>query len=164
MGVPATGEPPMTHRYFEDYRVGDTISSAGVTLTEASIIDFATTYDPQPFHIDVVAAEESQFGGLIASGWQVIALSFRLLVDAGFLKGTGMGSPGLDELKWLRPVRPGDTIRCEATVISAKPSAKRDDRGYVTLDFSVFNQHGEVVATYRCPEIIRRRPPASAPD
>ena len=153
----------MTPRYFEDYSVGDTISSAGITLTEASIIDFAATYDPQPFHVDVVAASESQFGGLIASGWQVIALSFRLLLDAGFLKGTGMGSPGLDELKWLRPVRPGDTIRAEATVAAVKPSAKRDDRGYVTVDFRVFNQHDEVVATYRCPEIIRRRPQA-APD
>ncbi len=148
----------MTPRYFEDYKVGDTISSPALTITEADIVEFAKVYDPQPFHLDAKAAAESQFGGLIASGWQVVALSFSLLVRDGFLKDTGMGSPGIEELKWLRPVRPGDTIRTEATVVAVAPSTTRSDRGYVTVEFSVFNQRDEIVTTYRCPEIIQRRP------
>ena len=152
----------MTPRYFEDYEVGDRISSPALTITEADIVEFARVYDPQPFHLDAKAAAESQFGGLIASGWQVVALSFSLLVKDGFMKDTGMGSPGIEDLKWLRPVRPGDTIRTEATVAAVRPSTTRSDRGYVTVEFSVFNQRDEIVTTYRCPEIIQRRPPSPA--
>jgi acyl dehydratase len=154
----------MKHLYFEDYAVGDVFRSAGYTLTEAAILDFALAYDPQPFHIDKGAAERSHFGGLIASGWQIGVISFRLLVDAGLLRGGSMGAPGLDNVRWLRPVRAGDTIHAEATVLEARPSTSRADRGYVTIDFRVFNQHEEVVMTYRCPEIIARRPSPSRED
>jgi len=143
--------------YYEDYEVGLTFHSASVTLTEAAIIDFGMRYDPQPFHVDPRAAERSHFGGLIASGWQVGAIGFRLLVDAGFLRGGGMGAPGLDDVKWLRPVRPGDSIRSEAEVLARRPSKSRTDRGYVDVGFRVLNQNDEPVMTYRCTEIIARR-------
>ena len=148
--------------YFEDYRVGDTFRSGGYTFTESAIVDFAMKYDPQPFHIDTVAAEKTHFRGLIASGWQVIATSFRLLVDAGFLRGGAMGAGRLEFAEWSKPVRPGDTIRAEATVVETRPSSSRDDRGYVIVEFTVYNQHEELVAAYRCPEIIARRPAAPA--
>ncbi len=144
--------------YYEDYEPGQVFRSAGITLTESEIIDFALRYDPQPFHIDLDAAARSHFGGLIASGWQVVALSFRAIVDAGLLRGGAMGSPGLEALSWLKPVRPGDTIRTRAEVTAKRDSKRRDDRGYVTVSFEVFNQRDELVMTYSCPEIIAKRP------
>lgn len=144
--------------FYDDYTVGRVFRSRGITITESDIIDFALRYDPQPFHIDTVAAEKSHFGGLIASGWQVAALAFRAVVDAGFLKGGGMGAPGIDDMKWHLPVRPGDTIRMEAEVIDRRLSDSRQDRGYVTVAFRAFNQKDDVIMTFRCVEIIARDP------
>jgi acyl dehydratase len=152
----------MNDLYFEDYAVGDTFRSAGYTFTESAIIEFALKFDPQPFHIDRDAAERSHFGGLIASGWQVAIISFRLLVDAGLFRSGSMGSPGLDDAKWLMPVRPGDTIRAEATVLDKRLSSTRQDRGYIRIEFRAYNQRDELVMTYKCPEIIARRPETSA--
>lgn len=151
----------MNERYFEDFAVGDIYQSESVTLTESDIIDFALKYDPQPFHVDRLTAERSQFGGLIASGWQVAALSFRMFVQAGVLRGGGMGSPGLDRLRWLQPVRPDDTIHARATVTEVRESSSRRDRGYVTLDFEVRNQRDETVMSYTAVEIVARRPETS---
>lgn len=143
--------------FFEEYKVGDTFKSAGVTFTESSIIDFALKYDPQPFHIDVEAAKNSQYKGLIASGFQTMALTFRMYIQEGFLK-QGMGSPGMDELRWLLPVRPGDTLHLQSEVLSTRASSSRTDRGYVEIFCRYINQRDETVMTVRLTQIIRRRP------
>ncbi len=143
--------------YFEDYNVGDTFKSAGVTFTESNIIEFALTYDPQPIHIDVEAASQSQYKGLIASGFQTMALTFRMYIQAGLLE-QGMGSPGMDELRWLKPVRPGDTLHLETEVQKTRASKTRIDRGYVDIFCRYVNQRDETVMTVRVTQIIRRRP------
>ena len=142
--------------YFEEFKVGDKFSSGGVTFTESEIVRFALQYDPQPFHIDVEAANNSQFKGLIASGFQTLALVFRMYIQEGMLK-QGMGSPGMDELRWLLPVRPGDTLHMEVEVLSIKASSSRPDRGYVEKQCTVVNQRLEKVMTVRVTQIIRRR-------
>ena len=142
--------------YFEEFNVGDKFSSGGVTFTESEIVRFALQYDPQPFHIDVEAAGNSQFKGLIASGFQTLALVFRMYIQEGMLK-QGMGSPGMDELRWLLPVRPGDTLHMETEIVSTKASSSKTDRGYVEKLCTVVNQKSEKVMTVRVIQIIRRR-------
>lgn len=144
-------------QYFSDFQPGDVFVASPVRFTEEGIIAFAERYDPQPFHTDPRAAAESQFGGLIASGLQVMAECFAALIRDGFLAGTGMGSPGLDEVRWHRPVRPGDRVRMRCTVLERRPSSTRADRGYVTILFEALNERDEVVMSYRCIEIVRRR-------
>lgn len=146
-------------RFYEDYSVGEVIRSAAITLTEADIIDFAFKYDPQPFHVDKLSAEKSIYGGLIASGWQVIAVTFRMLVQAGFLGEGSMGSPGVEELKWMLPVRPGDTLRGEVEVLEMRVSASKPDRGVVRMAYKVINQKGEVVSSLRSAQLVKRRSP-----
>ncbi len=143
--------------YFEDFRVGDKFKTHGVTFTESEIISFALQYDPQPFHIDVVAATKTQFGGLIASGFQTLALVFRMFIQDGYLEH-GMGSPGMDELRWLQPVRPGDTLHMEVEVLNTRASNSRLDRGYATLFCAMINQNTEKVMTVRVNQIIARKP------
>src|SRR3546814_13322728 len=106
---------PKSERYYEDYDTGEIITAAGVTIAEADILDFAFRYDPQPFHLDKTAAEASIYQGLIASGWQTGLLGFRMLLQAGLLGTGSMGTPGLDELRWYLPVRPGDTVYVQAS-------------------------------------------------
>lgn len=144
-------------RFYEDYAVGEVIRSAAITLTEADIIDFAFKYDPQPFHIDKLSAEKSIYGGLIASGWQVIAVTFRMLVQEGFLGEGSMGSPGVEELKWMLPVRPGDTLRGEVEVLEMRVSASKPDRGVVRMAYRIINQKGEVVSSLRSAQLVKRR-------
>ena len=150
-------------QYFEDFALGDVFRAKPVAIGEDDVIEFARRYDPQPFHTDKAAAAKSQFGGLIASGMQVMAVSFASMIEAGFLRGGGMGSPGLDEVRWHKPTRPGDTIVMQARVIEIKPSATRADRGYVTLVFEVFNQKRERVMSYNCIEIVGRRAALTSP-
>ena len=142
--------------YFDDFEVGQIITGLGVTFTEGEIVHFALQYDPQPFHIDAEAAGRSQFKGLIASGFQTMALTFRMLLQEGTLSD-GMGSPGIDELRWKLPVRPGDTLRTVATVLSLRASGSRTDRGYVELFCDTLNQRDESVMTMRVVQIIKRR-------
>ena len=146
----------MKQGYFEDFSVGELFRTQGVTLTEADIIDYAMRYDPQPFHTDRVAAEESIYGGIIASGWHVGGLAFRMFIQAGVIAGS-MGSPGMDEVRWHAPVRPGDTIHLTAEVTDIRPSSSRGDRGYVTMAYKVFNQRDENVMSWRGIQIIRNR-------
>ncbi|HXP30804.1 MAG TPA: MaoC family dehydratase [Stellaceae bacterium] len=147
----------MTERYFEDFAVGERLTTRGVTMTESMILDFALVHDPQPFHIDVEAARQSNYGGLIASGFQTLALSFRMLWDSGCLTAS-MGSPGWDELRWLKPVRAGDTIHVEIEVLEKQPSRSKPDRGVMRVIFRSFNQHGEEVLSARPIVLLRRRP------
>lgn len=148
----------MQQRYFEDFRVGDRFETPGTTLTEAQIIDFALTYDPQPFHRDKVAAENSLYGGLIASGFQTMALVFRLFMDTGVLAACNLGGTA-GEVRWLRPVRPGDTLRVAVEVVSVEPSRSRDDRGRIRFAYTGLNQDGEPMLTMTLDHIVARRGP-----
>jgi acyl dehydratase len=148
----------MPGRYFEDYAVGDRLASAASVISEDMILEFARTYDPQPFHTDPAAAQQSIYGGLIASGFQTLALGFRLLWDTGVFEGASMGSPGFDELRWLRPVRPGDTLRVESEVVETRPSSSKPDRGLVRIAQRYLNQANEPVLTFTSMHLIKRRP------
>jgi acyl dehydratase len=148
----------MAERYFEDFTEGERIVSASATLGEAQITGFARDYDPQPFHLDPQAARETHFGGLIASGFQTMALAFCLIYREGSIAACSMGSPGMDKLRWHRPVRPGDAIRSEVEVRELRPSETKPDRGYGTLAYTVLNQDDEIVMTFTCTLIMRRRP------
>lgn len=150
----------MTGRYFEDFSEGETIRSASASLSEAEIVAFARDYDPQPFHIDPEAARATHFGGLIASGFQTMALAFRLFYEQDAIAACSMGSPGMDKLRWHRPVRPGDAIRTEVEIRDLRPSESKPDRGYGTLAYKVLNQDDEIVMTFTCTLIMRRRPGA----
>jgi acyl dehydratase len=147
----------VNERWFEDFKVGDTFRSGGITMTEAAIIDFATQYDPQAFHLDVEAAKSGPFGGLIASGFHTLAAGFRQILDTGFIKGGSMGSPGVDELRWTRPVKPGDTIHVEAEVLEVKPSSSKPDRGSARIRYAMVNQAGETVLTMSAIHILKKR-------
>jgi len=147
----------MNQRFYEDYTVGEVVEGPSYTLTESEILHFALTYDPQPFHMDVLKAKESIYGGLIASGWQVAALTMRLLVQAGFIGSASLGSPGIEQLRWLKPVRPGDTLYPKARIAAARVSNSKPERGLVTVEWWVNNQGGETVCTLRSTQIVRRR-------
>jgi len=145
-------------RYYEDYETGEVINAAGVTVTESDILDFAFRYDPQPFHLDKETATKSIYGGLIASGWQTGALGFRMLMQAGLLGKGSMGSPGLDELRWYKPTRPGDTLYAKARVEEMRASASKPDRGIVKLKYWVENQKGETVMSFYGNQLVAKRP------
>jgi acyl dehydratase len=144
--------------YFEDFKPGDRFESAALTITEALILEYARFYDPQPFHLDPEAAKSTLYGGLIASGLQTIGIAFKLFFETGVLSACSLGSPGLDEIRWKVPVRPGDTLRVVAEVLEARPSSSKPDRGIVRILFSTLNQRGETVATLIGNQLCRRRP------
>ncbi len=148
----------MIERYLDDFEIGERFVGPGITLSEAQILDFALMYDPQPFHIDREAAAESPFGGLIASGFQTLALGFRSFYQAGAINHASIGSPGIDELRWLKPVRPGDTLHTEVEVTRKRASKSKPDRGVLHLAWEVKNQTGETVLTLTGIQILRRRP------
>ena len=147
----------LVERYFEDYLPGASAEFGSVKVEEADIIAFAKRYDPQEFHIDPEAAVHGPFGGLIASGWHTGALMMRMLVDNYLSKASSLGSPGIDELRWLRPVRPGDTLHLRATVLETKRSSSKPDRGMVRTLTEVLNQNGEVVMSVKAMTLIRCR-------
>ena len=147
-----------TPLYFEDYQAGAVHELGSLVVDEAEVIAFATRYDPQPFHIDPEAARHSVFGGLIASGWHTTAMVMRLLVDRYLSPTTSLGSPGVDELRWLRPVRPGDVLSLRATVLETKRSSSKPDRGLIRTQLEAINQHGEVVLSLKPMTLVRCRP------
>ncbi len=145
-------------RYFEDFTPGDVIELGARTITKERILAFAREFDPQPFHTDEAAARRSIYGGLLASGWHTGSLAMRLLYD-GLLKDTAsLGSPGIDELRWLKPVRPGDTLSLRMTILESIPSRTKPDRGLVRSLMEMRNQRGEVVLTIRGLSLLGRRP------
>ena len=150
----------MRGRFFEDYKAGEVIRSGGITLTESAIIDFAWQYDPQPFHLDTLAAAETMYGGLIASGWQIMLLGFRLMVQEGMPGQNSLGSPGVDEVRFHLPTRPGDTISGVAEIMEVRASATRPDRGLLRVKFRMENQKGETVVSFLGTQFVRRRQPA----
>lgn len=143
--------------FFEDFRPGDVTDTGSVTVTREEIVAFARQFDPQPFHVDEEAARRSPFGGLIASGWHTAALCMRLVV-ALLGPGSGsLGSPGVDELRWLKPVRPGDELSVRVEVMEAIPSRSKPDRGLVKLRYTMRNQNGEDVMTMIALGMVLRR-------
>jgi acyl dehydratase len=148
----------MDKRYLEDFHVGETIDLGTCTISRDEILEFARRYDPQPFHIDEEAARRSIYGGLIASGWHTTALLMRLLVDGMVAGAQSMGSPGVDEIRWLTPVRPGDTLAARAVVLDVVPSRSKSDRGHLRTRYEMFNQKGDKVMTMISLGIFRRRP------
>ena len=148
----------MTDKYFfEDFHVGETLEIGRHTITEAEILGFARQYDPQPFHTDVERARGSIYGGLIASGWQTCAIAMRVMCDAYLTEAASMGSPGMEEIRWLKPVRPGDTLIVMRTIEEARPTSK-PDRGLVLSRWDVYNQSSEHVMMMRGYGLFGRKP------
>jgi acyl dehydratase len=144
--------------YFDDLPKGYTFETGARTLSEEDILVFARQWDPQGFHTDPEVAKSSPYGGLIASGFHTMLTAFNLVLDANIWNEASMGSPGMENLRWIRPVRPGDTLRVTAEVTSSTPSRSRDDRGRTGFQHRVLNQRDEVVMTYHCVNILARRP------
>ena len=140
---------PIKERFFEDYRVGEVLEFGDYLVTEQEIIEFASRYDPQAFHIDKVAAAQSHFGGLIASGWMTGSVLMRMVVDNFISATASMGSPGLDELRWPKPVRAGDRLHARITILESRRSQSKPDRGLLLVQQQALNQHGEVVMSVK---------------
>jgi acyl dehydratase len=150
-------QAPRANLFLDELEVGDRFESKGMTLTEADIVGFARDWDPQPFHVDAEAAARSHFGGLIASGFHTLALAFRMFYQTGAIIDANMGGPGIDDLRWVAPVRPGDTLRVLAEVKEIVPSRSKPDRGLLRLGFVATNQRGESVMTATLMIMMRRR-------
>ena len=144
--------------YFEDFQVGYSFTTDRYLVPKDEIIDFARQWDPQPFHIDETVVDDYPYGGLIASGWHTLLISFRLMLETGKFKECSIGSPGMQELRWLLPVKSGDTLYNRARVDSAKQSKSKPDRGFVTVQYEVLNQKDQKVATYLITHMLRVRP------
>ncbi|MGA8006387.1 MAG: MaoC family dehydratase [Burkholderiales bacterium] len=144
--------------YWEDFRVGETVAMGSHTFAAEEMIEFARKFDPQPFHIDPVAARNSYFGGLIASGWHTCAIAMRLLCDNYINRSASLGSPGIENVRWLKPVHAGDTISYRRVVLEARPSNSRPDMGLVKSRTEALNQKGEMVMTFEGWGMFGRRP------
>jgi acyl dehydratase len=151
---------PVKDRYYEDYVPGTIFEYGEIRVDAAEIIDFARRFDPQDMHVDPEAAARGRFGGLIASGWHTAAMMMRLLADHFLPRAASLGSPGIDELRWLRPVRPGDVLRIRVSILEASRSRSRPDRGMVRTLVEALNQQGEIVMSLKPMNIIGCRCPS----
>jgi acyl dehydratase len=149
---------PRRERYFEDYPPGSVEEFGEITVSADEIVEFARRYDPQRIHTDPVAAAQGPYGGLIASGWHTTALMMRLLVERYLSDKSSLGSPGIDELRWLRPVRPGDRLSVRVFVIAATRSRSKPDRGLVRTRVEILNQSHEIVMSLEAMNLVRGRP------
>lgn len=148
---------PIEDRYFEDYVVGSVHEFGAIAVTEEEVLNFARRFDPQTFHIDPQGAKKTRFGGIIASGWHTCALAMRLFVDNYLSKVSSIASPGVDELRWIKPVRPGDELSIRVTVLGGRPSRSKPECGILTTFIEANNQRGEVVMTMKNISIMLRR-------
>ncbi|MBV9191108.1 MAG: MaoC family dehydratase [Betaproteobacteria bacterium] len=146
------------HYYWEDFPVGRVFEYGSRQLSEQEIIDFARDWDPQRFHTDPVAAKETPFGGLVASGWHTGSVLMRFMCDAYLNESSCIGSPGIEEWRFALPVRPGDTLHYRGTVIESRPSASKPDRGIVKWRWELLNQRGEVAVLLIGTQFFLRRP------
>lgn len=146
---------------FEDFSVGQVFELASHRVSSEEIIAFGRTWDPQPFHVDEVAAEDSPFGGLIASGWHTVSIFMRMSVDGFLSKTASMGSPGVDEVRWWHPVRPGDTLTGRLTIVEARPSATKPHRGTLHTLSELFNQDDRRVMSLTGRSMVARRTSAN---
>lgn len=153
---------PADQRYFEDYQAGASYEFGTVTVSEQEIVDFASRYDPQSFHVDPAAAQQGPFGGLIASGWHSCALMMRLFADHYLPTTASLGSPGVDDLRWLKPVRPGDRLRLRVRVVEARLSRSDPGRGIVRTFAELVDQVGEPVLSMTVVSLLRSRQGAAA--
>ncbi|HST67992.1 MAG TPA: MaoC family dehydratase [Mycobacteriales bacterium] len=149
---------PPEDRWFEDYRPGAVYEYGHVPVTEAEILEFATRFDPQPIHVDRAYAASGPFGGIIGSGWHSGSLAMRLIADHYLSRVASLASPGLDELRWQVPLRPGDTLSLRATILEARVSRSRPDRGVVITGAELVNQDGGRPITFRATNFLRLRP------
>jgi acyl dehydratase len=147
----------MHTRYLEDFTPGEIFRTRGMSLDESEIMDFARKYDPQPIHTDREAAADGPFDGIIASGFHTTCVIFRLWVDLGFMEKSSLGGPGIEDMKWLAPVRPGDTLRAEIEILEARPSRSRPDRGILRYRTTGFNQRDEAVISFESASFLKRR-------
>lgn len=154
----ASRSPSPPPRWWDDFQPGAAFDFGGTTVERDAVLAFAAQFDPQPFHLDEAAAQRSLFGGLCASGWHTAAMTMRMMCDAYLLKAESLGSPGLDAIRWLRPVFPGDTLRVRMDVMAARPMASREGVGLVQSRWTVRNQHGQPVMTMEGWGMFRRRP------
>ncbi len=146
-------------QYLEDMKVGTKASFGRYEVTREEVLEFAGKYDPQPFHLDDEAAAKTHFGRISASGWHTCAMTMAMLVEnLTKNKQAGLGSPGLDELRWLKPVYPGDTLRVESEITEVTPSRSRPEMGSTKAKVTVFNQHDEPVMTLLSIGLVARRP------
>ena len=147
----------MSERYWEDFRVGDRFRSADYTVAEAEMVDYARRYDPQPFHTDPAAAAQSFFGSLVASGWYTAAITMRLMAQSEIHVAGGLIGMGVEQLRWPRPVRPGDTLHVQVETLEVRPSRSHSDRGIVRVRNTTLNQRGEAVQTMETALFVPRR-------
>lgn len=147
----------MTGFYFEDLRLGQSFATAETEVGAEDIVDFARRFDPQDFHLDDDAAASSAFGGLVASGLHTLSLSFRLFFDLRLWPEAILGSPGMREVLWLKPLRPGDRIRVVAEIVELRRSETKPDRGLVAIRHDTFNHRGERIMTVLCLHLLRAR-------
>jgi acyl dehydratase len=150
---------PHIKYWWEDLTVGETRQLGSISPTAEEIVAFASQYDPQPFHLDPEAAKASVFGALCASGWHTCAMAMRLMVTNFLHESSSLGSPGLESLKWLKPVYPGDVLRLQHTITEKKPMGKRPDVGLVRTIWEMFNQDGDKVLHMEGYGMFRRRSP-----
>lgn len=143
--------------YFEDFQVGEVFELGNTTITEEEIIAFAQQYDPQPFHASPELARKSPFGGIIASGWQTIALFMRLFAEVILNNAISLASPGADEIRWLKPVHPGDILNARLTVMESTPSRSRSEMGIVRFQWEMINQVDERVITLQSTHFLGRK-------
>ncbi|WP_020695063.1 MaoC family dehydratase [Reyranella massiliensis] len=148
----------MTDRYYEDFKVGERFTSGGLTMTEAGIVEFARQWDPQPFHIDAEFAKKWAYGGLIASGLHTMSVTLRLWLDLGIFRACSLGSPGIGDVQFARPVRPGDTLRVITDIVELRVSASKSDRGIARVRQVTINQRGEAVLEQETTVFLKRRP------
>jgi len=150
--------PAVTTRWFEDYTEGSAWEFGPLKVDESEVVDFGRRFDPQPFHVDAAAAATGPYGGLIASGWHTCALMMRLLAEQYLSPASSLGSPGVDELRWVLPVRPEDEMTLKTTVREARRSRSKPDRGLVRTHVELRNQSGDVVLSMLAMNLIRTRP------
>jgi acyl dehydratase len=148
--------------YFEDFSADWVAEYGPRRVTREEITAFAAQFDPQPMHLDEEAARHTMLGGLAASGWHTCCIMMRMIADGLLLDTASMGAPGVDEVKWLRPVRPGDSLTVRGRVQSARASQSKPDRGFVSFLWEVVNDRGEKVMTLTCPQMVLRRHPGAA--
>ncbi len=149
---------PMDDRWFEDYSAGSVYEYGHLTVTEAEILEFAAKFDPQPIHVDPEFAATGPFGGIIGSGWHSAGLAMRLIADHYLSRVASMASPGVDELRWRVPLRPGDTVKLRTTIAETRPSRSKGDRGLVITQVELINSDGGVPVAFRAMNILLRRP------
>lgn len=146
--------------YWDDMDVGFTARTGGKTVTKDEIVEFASVYDPQPFHLDEEAAKDSILGGLCASGWHSCAIAMRLVVDDIYPEMAPLGSPGIEEVRWRRPLYAGETVKVELKVTERRASQKRPDMGLTRFFWTMTNEEGDIIMTCDCWVMFARRPDA----